>query len=126
MPAGPAAKGSAIACSGLSKSFGKIEALHDLTLTVPSGVTFGLLGPNGAGKTTSLRLWLGPHAPPARQGPAPRASPPPPPGEARKPVGRGGRGEERASPRPRGLPPPTSLAAALLHDPDLLLLDEPT
>src|SRR3990170_1247228 len=65
MPAGPAAKGSAIACRGLSKSFGKIEALHDLTLTVPSGVTFGLLGPNGAGKTTSLRLWLGLTAPTA-------------------------------------------------------------
>src|SRR3989304_30815 len=65
MPAGPAAKGSAIACRGPSKSFGKIEALHGLPLTVPSGVTFGLLGPNGAGKTTSPRLWLGLTAPTA-------------------------------------------------------------
>ncbi|HLE46166.1 MAG TPA: ATP-binding cassette domain-containing protein, partial [Thermoplasmata archaeon] len=50
---------SAIVCKGLSKSFGKIEALRDLSLAIPRGVTFGLLGPNGAGKTTSIRLWLG-------------------------------------------------------------------
>jgi len=49
----------AIECRGLSKRFGRVEALRDLDLDVPRGVTFGLLGPNGAGKTTSIRLWLG-------------------------------------------------------------------
>jgi ABC-2 type transport system ATP-binding protein len=53
----------AIVCRDLSKRFGAIEALRDLTLLVPRGVTFGLLGPNGAGKTTSIRLWLGLTAP---------------------------------------------------------------
>ena len=49
----------AIECRGLLKRFGRVEALRDLDLDVPRGVTFGLLGPNGAGKTTSIRLWLG-------------------------------------------------------------------
>jgi len=40
----------------LSKRFGPVEALRDLSLQVPQGCLFGLLGPNGAGKTTSLRI----------------------------------------------------------------------
>jgi ABC-2 type transport system ATP-binding protein len=55
----------AIVCKGLSKDFGDVKALRDLTLLIPRGVTFGLLGPNGAGKTTSIRLWLGLTAPTA-------------------------------------------------------------
>jgi len=55
----PEEKGPAIATRGLSKRFGEIRALRDLTLEVPRGVTFGLLGPNGAGKTTLIRVLLG-------------------------------------------------------------------
>jgi len=44
---------------GLSKRFGAREALHDVSLNVPSGTAFGLLGPNGAGKTTLIRCMLG-------------------------------------------------------------------
>ena len=43
----------------LSRTFGTVRALDDLTLDVPAGAVFGLLGPNGAGKTTTIRLLLG-------------------------------------------------------------------
>jgi ABC-2 type transport system ATP-binding protein len=45
----------------VSKSYnkGKVKAVDDLTLTVPSGEIFGFLGPNGAGKTTTLKLIVG-------------------------------------------------------------------
>ena len=44
---------------GLSKRFGSILAVDDLTFTVEPGRVTGFLGPNGAGKTTTLRLILG-------------------------------------------------------------------
>jgi ABC-2 type transport system ATP-binding protein len=43
----------------LSRSFGTIKAVDDLTLEVPAGIIFGFLGPNGAGKTTTIHLLLG-------------------------------------------------------------------
>ncbi len=44
---------------GLSKSFGAVRAVHELSFTVQPGVVTGFLGPNGAGKTTTLRMLLG-------------------------------------------------------------------
>jgi len=44
---------------GLSKRFGAVDAVHDLTFEVPPGRVTGFLGPNGAGKTTTLRTLLG-------------------------------------------------------------------
>jgi ABC-2 type transport system ATP-binding protein len=44
---------------GLSKSFGKVQAVSDLGFTVEPGSVTGFLGPNGAGKTTTLRMVLG-------------------------------------------------------------------
>lgn len=44
---------------GLSKSFGAVRAVHDLSFSVEPGVVTGFLGPNGAGKTTTLRMLLG-------------------------------------------------------------------
>ena len=44
---------------GLSKSFGSVHAVTDLSFTVPPGKVTGFLGPNGAGKTTTLRMLLG-------------------------------------------------------------------
>ena len=43
----------------LSRTFGSVRALDDMSLEVPVGAVFGLLGPNGAGKTTTIRLLLG-------------------------------------------------------------------
>jgi len=40
----------------LTKSFGTIKAVNDLTLDVPQGQTVGFLGPNGAGKTTTIKI----------------------------------------------------------------------
>lgn len=40
----------------LSKSFGTVTAVDDLSFTVAAGEVYGLLGPNGAGKTTTLRV----------------------------------------------------------------------
>jgi ABC-2 type transport system ATP-binding protein len=43
----------------LSKRYGKIHAVRDLSFTVEPGLVTGFLGPNGAGKTTTLRAVLG-------------------------------------------------------------------
>jgi ABC-2 type transport system ATP-binding protein len=48
-----------IAADGLTKHYGNVEALVDLTLDVRSGEIFGFLGPNGAGKSTMIRTLLG-------------------------------------------------------------------
>ncbi len=45
--------------AGLSKHFGPVRAVDDLTFSVAPGVVTGFLGPNGAGKTTTLRCLLG-------------------------------------------------------------------
>src|SRR3954452_23083748 len=48
-----------LALQGLTKRFGPVLAVDDLTFDVPAGRITGFLGPNGAGKTTSLRIALG-------------------------------------------------------------------
>jgi ABC-2 type transport system ATP-binding protein len=48
-----------IRTQGLSKTFGDLEALKDLSLDVPQKSIFAFLGPNGAGKTTTIKLLLG-------------------------------------------------------------------
>ena len=49
----------AIALEGVSKRFGKADAVHDVTLTIGDGEFFSLLGPSGCGKTTTLRMIAG-------------------------------------------------------------------
>ena len=44
-----------IEAEGLSKHFGKVQALDELDLSLPSGQVVAILGPNGAGKTTFIR-----------------------------------------------------------------------
>ena len=48
--------------TGLCASYGAIEVLHGIDLTVPKGGLFAMLGPNGAGKSTLLRVIAGLHA----------------------------------------------------------------
>lgn len=49
--------------SSVSKSFGGLHVLHDVSLSVPEGAIFGLIGPNGAGKTTVFNLITGNYTP---------------------------------------------------------------
>jgi len=49
----------AIEVSHLSKQFGTLTALDDISFSVAEGETFGFLGPNGAGKTTTIRILTG-------------------------------------------------------------------
>jgi ABC-2 type transport system ATP-binding protein len=49
----------AISIRRLSKSYGHVQAVRSLDLTVQQGEVFGFLGPNGAGKTTTIRCLLG-------------------------------------------------------------------
>jgi ABC-2 type transport system ATP-binding protein len=44
--------------SNISKSFGSLKAVNDVSFDVEKGEIFGLLGPNGAGKTTAIRIML--------------------------------------------------------------------
>ena len=48
-----------IATQGLTKHYGSVKALVDLTLDIRAGEIFGFLGPNGAGKSTLIRTLLG-------------------------------------------------------------------
>jgi ABC-2 type transport system ATP-binding protein len=47
---------NAIETIRLVKTFGKVRALDDMSLTIRGGSVYGLLGPNGAGKTTAIRV----------------------------------------------------------------------
>ena len=47
---------NAISIKGLTKTFGDITAVDNLTLDIPKGSAFAFLGPNGAGKSTTLKI----------------------------------------------------------------------
>ena len=47
-----------LSLNGISKSYGRIHALKNVSFDVPEGAVFGLLGPNGSGKTTMLSIIL--------------------------------------------------------------------
>ena len=48
-----------IEVSNLSKAYGKLNALQDISFTVDEGEILGLLGPNGAGKSTTMNIITG-------------------------------------------------------------------
>ena len=159
-----------ISLSGLTKKFGSITAVDDISLSVKRGEVLGFLGPNGAGKSTTMRMITGFVPPTAgtvtvcghnvaensmevqkRIGYMPEGAPiygDIPPAAFLKFVAgvRGFRGDERKRRvdaavdklqiadvlhRPidtlsKGYRRRTGLAQAILHDPDILVLDEPT
>ncbi len=151
---------------GVTKAFGRQEAVSDLEFDLPAGTITGLLGPNGSGKTTTIRMILGILMPDrgtvavfgqrpgrqsrtragylpeerglyrkmkvldqlvffgrirgmARQQAAERAR------EWLRRLGLGDREEARADELSRGMQQKVQFIATVLHDPDLLVLDEP-
>jgi ABC-2 type transport system ATP-binding protein len=52
-------EGAVVAVDHLTKTFGSVRAVDDLSFTARPGRVTGFLGPNGAGKTTTLRILLG-------------------------------------------------------------------
>jgi len=52
-------KNEIIQAQGLSKRFGDLQAVDQLSFSVKEGEIFGFLGPNGAGKTTTIRMLVG-------------------------------------------------------------------
>src|SRR5438067_11005015 len=61
--AGRAAGGPAVEIAHLSKAYGPVVAVDDVSLSVAEGEIFGLLGPNGAGKTTTVECATGLRSP---------------------------------------------------------------
>jgi ABC-2 type transport system ATP-binding protein len=57
--AGASAREPVVAATSLTKRYGELVAVDELTFSLRPGTVTGFLGPNGAGKTTTLRLLLG-------------------------------------------------------------------
>jgi len=50
---------ASITTDNLTFKYGKLTVIDNLSIQIPSGISFGLLGPNGSGKTTLIRLMVG-------------------------------------------------------------------
>ncbi|WP_284014765.1 ABC transporter ATP-binding protein [Halobaculum litoreum] len=153
-----------IELDGLTKRYGDVRGVEDLSLTVREGEVFGFLGPNGAGKTTTIRTLMGFQSPTAgtatvlgadvRDAAALRAARanvgylPSEPGFDERVTGRrllryhgALRGDVRSETLLETFDPPLdrpvgdysrgnrqmlAIVLAFMHDPDLVIMDEPT
>src|ERR1043166_3303904 len=134
----------AIRLKNLCKAFGATKAVTDLDVVVPRGALYGVIGPNGAGKTTTIRMIMSILFPDSgelsvlghrsaleakdRIGYLPEER-----GVYRKmrvgaflsSVGRPGREHKRCEDLSKGMLQRAQFVAAIIHKPDLLILDEP-
>jgi ABC-2 type transport system ATP-binding protein len=156
---------SALSAHELTRRFGDLVAVKNLTFEVPVGGVVGFVGPNGSGKSTTIRVLLGLIAPTSGSGAvlgesieyperfagrvgalienpafvgaltgrdnlrslaALRALPRGRVDEVLAIVGLAGRGDDKASTYSLGMKQRLGIASALLPDPELLILDEPT
>jgi ABC-2 type transport system ATP-binding protein len=58
-PVAPSPSEPVVSCKALTKRYGELSAVDDITFSLRAGTVTGYLGPNGAGKTTTLRMLLG-------------------------------------------------------------------
>ncbi len=59
IPVRPDPDGPILRLQDVSKSYGAVRAVRDISLAIPPGAIYGFLGPNGAGKTTTIRSIMG-------------------------------------------------------------------
>src|SRR5215216_6672994 len=96
--------GDVLELKGLTRRYGEVVALDDLSFSVAEGQMFGFVGPNGAGKTTAMRIVLGVLEPDA--------------GEVRwreRPCDAGARARFGYMPEERGLYPKMRVGDQLVH-----------